>query len=216
MSIINKAQMRCKCGEKIHINVVTMLNITTHPMYWPNIYAGDLNSEICNNCGKRIYWPAPFIFVDMERKVILNVLMQPFTTGVYMLSHSVDFIQNFNDENVIAGLPDLTGYMAAAVMNLEDLKSKVHAKMAEIDIQELQFVEYILETKNSCEECGEKHLKFVYERSDNENHVFRTICLNCNRISMIEYPKESYSLLLEKAKQRIDVVSRADNHVNAG
>lgn len=216
MSIINKAKMHCSCGNELDVDAVTMLNITTHPMYWPNIYAGDLNSSVCGKCSKRVFWPHPFIFIDMERKIILNVLMTPFKAGEYMLSHSADFINKFNNETMIANMPDLTGYSGAAVMNLEDLKSKVHAKMAGLDIQEVQFIEYVLETRNKCDECASTAMKFVYEHSDNENHIFRTICLECNRISMAEYPKENYSLLLEKAKQRINTVNSAENRVNAG
>ena len=200
MSVINNKEIECTCGEKLTIEVASMINITTHPRYWPSIYSGELNSVLCNKCNIRLFWPMPFIFLDTERKMFVNVLMTPLKGGVYMVGHTLDFIKNYRNVIAFEQLHDLRGYSIGTVLNLDDLKCKIHARAEGLDIGELQFVEYLLETRNSCDMCNSTPLKLLYERSDKENHVFRTICFECKRVSMIEYPIKNYKEVLDTVK----------------
>ncbi len=200
MSLIKKARVECRCGEQNHLEVVSLLNISSHARYWPYIYSGELNSVVCKKCSTRIYWPSPFVFYDMERELLLNVLMMPFKSGEYMISHTLDFIKNADSIMLSHQLPELEGYHAGCLFNLEDLKSKIHAKMAGFDVAEMQFMEYALEKSNPCETCNNLSLKMLFEHSDKSTITFRTICMHCMKISLVEYPVENYQKVLKSSK----------------
>jgi hypothetical protein len=146
----------------------------------------------------------------MERKVMLNVLMRAFESKIYLPGKAISFINEYHNHKVHSQLPELAGYDVATVFNLDDLKSKVHAKIAGLNINEVQFVEYALENSVSCESCQSSGLKFLFERIEGDSIAFRTICLDCSQISMVYYEMENY----KKALTQVKLFSRNEASTN--
>lgn len=72
MSIINRNEFDCpRCSHHLTITVHDSVNVDINPELKELVLAGNLNSTVCPECGKRIVINQEFMYHDMSNKLVI-------------------------------------------------------------------------------------------------------------------------------------------------
>ena len=73
MSICDKERIKCPaCGEVSDLTVWQSITVSDSPDVKADLLKGKVNMFICNACGQKALFPAPVLYTDAEKKLVIS------------------------------------------------------------------------------------------------------------------------------------------------
>jgi len=74
MSMHEKAIINCdECGKEYEFNYYRSINVSLEPELKDKVISGEIFKSTCPHCGRTTYIPFPFLYHDMEHKLMIYV-----------------------------------------------------------------------------------------------------------------------------------------------
>ena len=138
------------CGETVQAPVYTSVNVTANPAHKRGVLDGELFTCTCPICGQETRLVYPFLYHDMQKRVMLYFCPEGFDVDLEELNEQMEYDSPFGG----------SGYTLRNCVSYEMLLEKIRIFDMELDDRVVELCKLVL-----MDELAEEHPELDVKRA---------------------------------------------------
>ena len=194
MSICDKETIKCPaCGEVSDLTVWQSITVSDSPDVKADLLKGKVNMFICNACGQKALFPAPILYTDTEKKLVIS--FSPQNTNEARARIFEEIKKSSQNSGELKNYPD---YNLRFVTTYNELLEKILIFDNGFNDKPIEVIKLLVLAQDS-EKMAQRTC--IFGKSDGKNIEFLVNDSKENRIYTSRVPLETYETIKTQLKQ---------------
>lgn len=194
MSIINKETIKCPaCGEMSDLTVWQSITVSSSPDIKEDLLKGKINMFTCPSCGQKALFPAPILYTDTEKKLVIS--FSPQSTKEERMRIFEEIKKSSKNSGELKNYPD---YNLRFVTTYNELLEKILIFDGGFNDKPIEVIKLLVLAQDS-EKMAQRNC--IFGKSDENEIEFLVQDIKENQIYTSRVPIATYETIKTQLKQ---------------